>query len=360
MTCTTCGQPLKRGSRVCWTCLRRDVGDGATVGRGPAQPVALERAAAPEDTTDRHNMSDFVEDTSPHARPLHLSRPGVATAMAAGAGAVLAGLRLLHQPLWAAVPLSLFLVVGFADIVQRYREFLPRSVSETIETWLHRRVFAQHLVLVMLVGLLGGHGLALAGFQPTADPVVAEEERQHAVAQAAASAFPERAPGLHRELEIIAGLIGKGNFRNADERLARVQTILRPVQRSYAGQYADVVEVQQHLDATRGLLQRTRQAVDLQQAQARATVVTQRLDAVDALLDRGRVQDASRAWVVADKLLTELHAPPAMAADEAALRQRADGQRALIRAGGKPRTANPESALAKPHGKKRLYTSVEP
>ncbi|HET6346010.1 MAG TPA: hypothetical protein VFH51_13830, partial [Myxococcota bacterium] len=229
MTCTTCGQPLKRGSRVCWTCLRRDVGHGSVVGREGAPPVALERGsgAAGEDTTDRHDVTDFAETTSPHARSLQLSGPGALTAMAAGAGAVFAGLRLMHQPFWAAVPLSLFLVVGFADTVQRYQTLLPRSVADTIQRWLQRRMFAQHLVLVMLVGLLGGHGLALGGFRPAgADPIADEEERQHAAAVAAANAFPSQAPGLHKELDIIAGLIGKGNFRNADDRLARVQTIL--------------------------------------------------------------------------------------------------------------------------------------
>ncbi|HET6347208.1 MAG TPA: hypothetical protein VFH51_19905 [Myxococcota bacterium] len=72
------------------------------------------------------------------------------------------------------------------------------------------------------------------------------------------------------------------------------------------------------------------------------------------------MQDATRAWVMADKALSDLHAPPPMAADETALRQRADALRTVIRAGGRPPTARPEAALTKPHGKKRLYTSAEP
>jgi hypothetical protein len=282
--------------------------------------------------------------------------------MATGASAVFAGLQLVDQQQWAALPLALFLATGLSDFVQRFHTQLPRSVEQVMTAWRQRRMFALHLVLVMLVGLLGGHSLALVGFRPAGvDPVADEEERQRGHAQAAADAFPRQAPMLHRELDTVAGLIANHSFRIAEDRLGRVLMILRPVQRSYAGGYADVLDVQRHLDETRTMLVTTRQAVDVQQARGRIVVAAQKLDAVDALLDRGHLQDATRAWVTADKALTDLHAPAALGAEEAALRHRADALRLQIRAGGRaPPPSNAKADGAHGKRKKRLYTSADP
>src|SRR6185437_5621256 len=123
---------------------------------------------------------------------------------------------------WLAVPICVLVVAMGSEVLQSRRR-IPRSmrrIAARAKLW---TAHMQMVAFMMVCGLASGHLIARLGLDPyLRNPLNILEDGDMVRAREAADLFPQRAPEIRQELQVIRGLIDSSNLTMAQSRLRDV------------------------------------------------------------------------------------------------------------------------------------------